>query len=101
MHVKKMYSYCTMPQGMFDKKRVHKSPDWGMTKTRLLHSHLKTCSFLQLLLLLFGDVVEIDSFQDTCCIGSAWRWLRVTPLSGVSSVTVLAFTLAFLRDVIP
>ena len=60
MHVKKMYSYCTMPRGMSDKKRVHKSPDQGMTKTRLLRSRLKTRSFLQLFLLLFGDVGEVD-----------------------------------------
>ena len=60
MHVKKLYSYYTMPWGMSDKKHVHKSPDRGMTKTRLLRSHLKTRSFLQLLLLFFGDVGEID-----------------------------------------
>ena len=60
MHVKKIYSYCTMPRGMSDKKRVHKSPDRGMMKTRLLRSHLKTRSFLQLFLLFFGDVGEVD-----------------------------------------
>ena len=101
MHVKKMYSYCTMPRGMFDKKRVHKSPDRGMTKACLLRSHLKPCSFLQLLLLFFSDVSEIDSLQDACCIGSAWRWLHVTPSSGVSLVTVLALPFAFPGDVIP
>ena len=90
-----------MPQGMFDKKCVHKSPDWGMTKMRLLRSHLKTRSLLQLLLLFFGDVSEIDSFQDVCCIGSVWRWLCVTPSSGVSLVTVLTFTFAFPGNMIP
>ena len=50
-----------MPRGMSDKKCVHKSPDQGMTKTRLLHSHLKTRSFLQLLLLFLCDVSEIDA----------------------------------------
>ena len=57
-----MYSYCTMLRGMSDKKHVHKSPDRGMTKMRLLRSHLKTRSFLQLFLLFFGDVSEINGF---------------------------------------
>ena len=51
---------CAMPWDMSDKKCVHKSPDQGMTKTRLLRSHLKTRSLLQLLLLLFSDIGEID-----------------------------------------
>ena len=101
VHVKKLYSYYTMPWGMSDKKHVHKSPDWGMTKMCLLHSHLKTRSFLQLLLLFFSDVSEIDSLQDACCIGSTWRWLHVTSSSRVSSVTVLAFTFAFPGNMIP
>ena len=100
VHVEKLYSYYTMPQGMFDKKHVHKSPDQGMTKMRLLCSHLKTRSLLQLLLLFFSDVGEIDGLQGTHSKRSVWGWSCVTPLSRVSSMTVLAFAFAFPGDVI-
>ena len=98
--MKKMYSYCTMPGGMSDKKRVHKSPDQGMTKACLLRSHSKTRSFLQLLLLFVSDVGEIDGLEGARSKRSVWRWLCVTPSSRVSLMTVLAFAFAFPGDVV-
>ena len=72
VHVKKLYSYYTMPWGMSDKKHVHESPDWGMTKRCLLHSHLKTRCLLQLRLLFFGDSWKVPH---------VWR-MRVVRLFG-------------------